>query len=1001
MSEPGAADGAPDHAPDYTFDATTARPDEAWAESGVSRALFEQSPFSTVIYDAEGHLLAVNPAFRALWGVGIETAPPGYSVLTDPELERQGTLPLIRRAFAGEAVITPVVRYDISKVAATRAGRTVWTQAHLFPVRNVHGAITHVVLTHIDLTARVEAEEALRRSEERFRGVQERSPDAFAILRAVRDEADRVVDFAWDYANPAALLAQGATLEELRGQRLLVRHPGVKDAGVFDSYVRTAETGEPFETEMPYRHEGFDGWFRVTAVKLGDGVAVTFSDVTSRYAGQERARRLLALAAGLSEAVTPEQVADTIFAEGMAALGADAGSLALLREPAGGGDRYLEVIRTRGYTGEAERTYQRFTLTAGRPTSDAVLSMRPLLVGSFAEWGDRYPDRVDVMTALGYEGFAAVPVVSGERALGALSFSFRGGRVFDEGATTFLQTLGQLCGQALERARAFDAERRERQRTEMILDAVKDGFVAFDHEFRYTYVNDRAAELLQRPPQALLGRTVWEVFPAVEGSPFGDMLRQAMREQRVMSLESYGPTLQRWLDARCFPSEDGLVLFFRDVTERRRAQDATAFLAEASRLLSASMDYEETLKNLAHAAVPRLGDWCAVDVLVDPTSTAWPPAMERLAVVHQDPEKIALGATLTAEYPTDWSQPRGMARVIREGVAEFYPTVTDEMVVGGARDARHLELLRALHFSAIMVVPLLARGRVLGALTLCMTESSRHYTEEDLALAEDLARRAGVAVDNTRLLRDAERARREAEDANRAKSDFLATMSHELRTPLNAIGGYAQLLEMELRGPLTPEQRRDLERIRRSQAHLLGLINAVLNFARLEAGHVTYDLRDLELEPLAREALTLMEPQARAHGLSLAPLTCDEAPPVHADAEKVRQVLLNLLSNAVKFTPAGGTVAVSCEPAGQDRVAIHVRDTGMGIPADQLLRVFDPFVQVGRGLTSTHEGAGLGLSISRDLARGMGGELTAESTVGQGSTFTLLLPRAAADTGRG
>jgi signal transduction histidine kinase len=313
-------------------------------------------------------------------------------------------------------------------------------------------------------------------------------------------------------------------------------------------------------------------------------------------------------------------------------------------------------------------------------------------------------------------------------------------------------------------------------------------------------------------------------------------------------------------------------------------------------------------------------------------------------------------------------------------------------VAAAARSPEELERVRALQLSAVIIVPLIARGRTLGALTLVMAESGRHYDEADLRLAEDLGQRAAVAVDNARLYREAERARLEAEAANRAKSDFLATMSHELRTPLNAIGGYTELMAMELRGPLTAHQRDDLERIRRSQAHLLALINAVLNFARLEAGHVTFEPADFRVDELVRETVELMEPQARARSLTLSPAEGCELV-AHADADKVRQVVLNLLSNALKFTPAGGEVSVWCEPVEEGRrAAIHVRDTGIGIAADQLDQVFDPFVQVGRSLSAPTEGAGLGLAISRDLARAMGGELTVESAPGAGSTFTLTLP---------
>jgi PAS domain S-box-containing protein len=251
-----------------------------------------------------------------------------------------------------------------------------------------------------------------------------------------------------------------------------------------------------------------------------------------------------------------------------------------------------------------------------------------------------------------------------------------------------------------------------------------------------------------------------------------------------------------------------------------------------------------------------------------------------------------------------------------------------------------------------------------------------------------------------RLLEESEKARAEAEDAraeaeaaNRAKSEFLAVMSHELRTPLNAIGGYTELMEMGIRGPVTPQQREDLRRIETSQRHLLGLINEVLNYARLETGSVHYDVQDVPVREALAAAELLVSPQARARGLTLAVADCPPRLAARADPEKLRQILVNLLSNAVKFTGAGGRIEITCTPAGA-RVVIAVADTGSGIPADKLEVIFDPFVQVRADLTRTHEGTGLGLAISRDLARGMGGDISVASTPGAGSTFTVTLPAA-------
>jgi signal transduction histidine kinase len=263
--------------------------------------------------------------------------------------------------------------------------------------------------------------------------------------------------------------------------------------------------------------------------------------------------------------------------------------------------------------------------------------------------------------------------------------------------------------------------------------------------------------------------------------------------------------------------------------------------------------------------------------------------------------------------------------------------------------------------------------------------------EEELNEALDAR---DLALSRERIAREeTERARVEAQHASRAKSDVLAVMSHELRTPLNAIGGYAELMELGVHGPVTPQQREDLDRIRRSHRMLLGLINEVLNYSRVESGDVQYHIEAVRVTDAFQMTEALVSPQLRAKGVRYETRPCPADLTCLADAEKLQQVLLNLLSNAAKFTRTGGMILVDAERRGAD-VLIHVRDTGIGIAQDKLAQIFEPFVQVDAQYTRTRDGVGLGLAISRDLACGMRGELTAESTVGMGSTFTLRLPAA-------
>jgi signal transduction histidine kinase len=442
------------------------------------------------------------------------------------------------------------------------------------------------------------------------------------------------------------------------------------------------------------------------------------------------------------------------------------------------------------------------------------------------------------------------------------------------------------------------------------------------------------------------------------------------------------------LATQCAQALDRARLFESEARARRRAED------EATRV----RHLQSLTTELARAATPA----DVAQVALERARVAFAAAGGLVTIVTEDGrEFIQLGTagfgpgdvSRWRRYPVDAGTPGG--EVLRTGM----PAIITSYAEGEARFPVLAPVLRASGFPSFVSLPLRVDARMIGLVAFLFAEE-RGFPDDEMALMTAFAGQCAQAMERARAYeaeRDAraqaEEARLRAEEANAAKMQFLTTMSHELRTPLNAIAGYAELLEMEVHGPLTAGQHEALRRIQRSERHLLSLINDVLNFARLDAGHLELQAREVEAAELLGGLEALVEPQLRARGQSF---RCEPAAAelrAVADVEKVQQVLLNLLSNAIKFTPQGGEITLAADGA-DGAVRIHVRDTGMGIAPDKLERVFEPFVQLDRSLTSSHQGTGLGLAISRDLARAMGGDLTARSAPGTGSVFTLTLPAA-------
>jgi len=782
-------------------------------------------------------------------------------------------------------------------------------------------------------------------------------------------------------------------------------------------------------------------------------------------------------------------------------------------------------------------------------------------------------ERLEVRTALG------APLIARGRTLGAIILVRHGPEErppFTEDDLRIATELGRRAGVAIDNARLYAAEQAARASAEYseaqladVLDCMVEAFYGYDSDWRIIRLNRDARARLRAvnvEPDAVMGHSIWEVFPNLAGTQFELILRRAMESRRPAQFIERDLFHDQWLDVRVIPTAEGVAAYVNDVTERIVADQQRDLLLRVGELVSQSLDPARTLDAIARAALPEFADYTIVDIF-DRDGT-----IKRVTGAHADSAEMPTLMRLLAA-PATLGGKNFLSRVLRTGRPVLAKTLDDATIDSLSDDPDVRAIVHALRPRSCIVVPLVTDGPTLGALLLGRSRAIvRPFTDRDLSVAMEIGRRAAAALEHARLfeaqrsareraerlqnlsaaltraattkevvdvalsessralgsttvalclldddgktfttfpgsgvpadvaadwrrfavefdcrasdsvrtrqpcysssraefvgdqpslvelatrvgiessaalplvvgervlgtllftfgtprrfsaeedaflrakagqiaqplerarLFEAERKAREiAESANRAKGEFLALMSHELRNPLNSISGYVELLEMGIRGPVTPAQREDLHRIQEGQQQLLLLINEVLNYARLESGAVKYDLRPTIVADVVTATTRTFEPQRAAKMLKVVlELSHSTVEPPHvviADADKLQQILLNLLINTARFTPVNGRIKVRCTPVPGDptRIAIRVGYSGLDIPDDQHDAIFEPFGQLGRTPSTPGEGGtGLGLAISRDLARGMGGTLKVESVSGIGSVFTLVLPR--------
>jgi len=602
--------------------------------------------------------------------------------------------------------------------------------------------------------------------------------------------------------------------------------------------------------------------------------------------------------------------------------------------------------------------------------------------------------RHDAFKTLQIRAAVALPVRIGGQIVGVIEFFATDVREPDHELLATAESIGSQVGQFIERKRAEGALRESEDRFRTMANSAPVLLWIAGTDGLGTWVNQGWLDYTGHTLEQEVGNGWTEGIHPADFDRCLDAYLSNFAARQTFDIEY---RLRRhdgeycWIFDRGIPRFDpdgafaGFIGSCIEISDRKRHEEEQAFLSEATRELASSLDYHQTLTSVAQLAVPTIADWCVVHTVSEDGTYG------QLAVAHVDPAKVAWAREIQERYPSDLTAPTGVPNVIRTGEPEIYPHLSDELLVAAARDEEHLELIREVGFTSAMIVPMLARGRVHGVITFVSAELGRHYNDNDLALAQNLAQRAAVAIDNALLYQ-------EAQDAAKARDQFLAVAAHELRSPLTSMKGFAQLLlRRAKRLPGGSDWITPLQTIDAQVNRVTELVSRLLDVSRIEDQRLQLQVEPVDMVEVVRAAA--VEAQLATEQHSVAARFAVEALVAPIDRTRIAQVLSNLLDNATKYSPAGTSIEIVLRIDGDDLV-VAVIDEGPGIPPDAQARMFERYFRGTASTRATSEGLGLGLYVAHGIVEAHGGRMWVESEAGDGTTFSFSLPRIAPDADR-